>query len=486
MKRETGNLQDTLRITSHGSMLKALTGQIASSVAALAIKSGISIIVLPIAMRSLTIEGANVFFLLSSILGISIGVTQGFTSTFQRFIGYSLSGVRLTDFNNIGSLNLNSDTIDEYEISTIKSTYIATNLYGALLLLLFGSFTALLVLKDPISYLGAESGKYWRATFFLVCLACLNHFLSFASGILRAHNEIILTSKVSIMWSVISLVMFAGFYILSRIDIFILIAVLQVPILGSHLTCLWIVRSRKFIARKMRYRIEKSVFLLVFSKAWKSVVSSTTGSWINNGLPLVIGNLFVPSISAPFLLLLRIYGIMENFANAVIQAKVPLLISNWSQSRGKFVKELNRVWLISSGVIVLSHLGFMLFGEWLMNILDITEYVIEAKLIVHFSFIIYFRRYIGFSQLLCNLKNHIVDLYIIPVYGIVLFGSILLYLNDTLIDLIVGHYISLLLTIIIQHVHNLRILGKDVTKLVLIKTIYICLLLVVLNIYFIV
>ena len=63
-----------------------------------------SFLAIPVVITKLSIEEINIFFLIGTLVSISKGLSNGFASTFMRFISYSSSGVKLSDFRNISGV----------------------------------------------------------------------------------------------------------------------------------------------------------------------------------------------------------------------------------------------------------------------------------------------------------------------------------------------------------------------------------------------
>lgn len=76
-----------------------------------------SLIAIPIVLSKLSLEEINVWFLIATLAAISQGISNGFSTTFMRFISYS--GVKLSDFRNIKNKK-STDFNSEYNASELK------------------------------------------------------------------------------------------------------------------------------------------------------------------------------------------------------------------------------------------------------------------------------------------------------------------------------------------------------------------------------
>lgn len=390
-----------------------------------------SFIAIPVVITKLSLEEINVFFLIGTLVSISKGISNGFASTFMRFISYSYSGVKLSDFRTIKnkytkdfSSSYNSNQL-KMVLEVMKVMYIILSIMFLIGLSLIGFFA----LSKPIGAIEINQNHAWTAWYIVLIVSTCNLYLGYYNVFLMGIKKIALIQKISGLINLIGL----GF---------ILIVLFAYPNLVSivfvyQLVTFFMAMSLFFIAKKelkkldlniRKFKFHYSVFILVWESAWKSTITNISSNIINNISGILVANYFNTSQSASFLFTKRIFNVIESFTQTTFHARLPVIAS--LRGKGdllKLIPYLKQTQYICYAVFTILYLSLILFGDIILSFISNEVGLGSITLIILFSFSILLRRWSGISMGISNQANYILDYITVPLSGIVFFIIVFLF-----------------------------------------------------------
>lgn len=414
------------------SMLKRLVNSaIVSSWFNIAVTTFSAVIAIPIVITKLSVEEVNVWFLIGTITAISQGLVNGFSITFMRFIAYVYSGVSLSEFKRIKvkleelySPNLNKEELEEI-LQLMRLLYAAI----AFLFLVALFFIGDLILRKPILAIEGSQSEAWIAWHVVLGASSVNLYLSYFRVFLMGINQVALIEKTTGLINLIGLfgILFVLFFFPSLLNI---VAIYQLITLLTMLALFMIAirKTRQLGVRLGSFRVNKKVFSLVWESAWKSTITTISANLIAHISGILVAQYFSPSQSASFLFTKRIFIIIERFAQATFQARLPSIAKY--RGRGDFKKLiplLKETQSIAYAVFLGFYIILLLLGDYTLAFIDTNVELGSSILLVIFSFSILLRRWSGMNMGVSNQANYILDYITVPIGGAVFFIIIVLF-----------------------------------------------------------
>lgn len=384
-----------------------------------------SLIAIPIVLSKLSLEEINVWFLIATLVAISQGIANGFSTTFMRFISYSYSGVKLSDFRNIK----NKRTIDfnsEYNggelgevLEVMKVIYTVLTALFFVILFLIGYFA----LSKPIGEMGIDHRDGWIAWYIVLIVSTCNLYLGYYNVFLMGINKIALIQKISGLINLIGLgfILAILFFYPNLISI---VLVYQLVALSIAITLFLIAKKelKKLNLNFRKFKFNYNVFILVWESAWKSTVTAISANVINHISGILVANFFSVSQSASFLFTKRIFEIIERFTQTTFDARLPVIAS--LRGKGdlqKLVPYLKQTQYICYAVFITGYLSLIIFGETILSLISDKVDIGAIHLLILFSFSIFLRRWSGINMGISNQANYILDYITVPISGIIFF-----------------------------------------------------------------
>lgn len=390
-----------------------------------------SFVAIPVVITKLSLAEINVFFLIGTLVSLSKGISNGFSSTFMRFITYSHSGVKLSDFRIIK----NKYTKDSNSSFNIKELTMVLELMKVMyvvlsILFLIGlSFIGYLALTKPISAIDINQNSAWNAWYIVLLVSTSTLYLGYYNVFLMGIKKIALIQKISGLVNLIGLglILIVLFYYPNLVSI---VFVYQLITFSMAMSLFFIAKKeiRNLGINVRNFKFHYSVFILVWESAWKSTITNISSNIINNISGILVANYFNTAQSATFLFTKRIFNVIESFTQTTFQARLPVIAS----LRGKgdltsLIPYLKQTHYICYAVFTILYLSLILFGEAILSFISNEVGLGSINLLILFSFSILLRRWSGISMGISNQANYILDYITVPISGIVFFIVVILF-----------------------------------------------------------
>ena len=392
------------------------------------------LIAIPIVITKLSVEEINVWFLFASIVALSQGVLFGFNGTFARFIAYSNSGIKISEFRDLKSKKKSqfNEIIDIYEVGRIfflmKKVYIFLSIIYALIIFSVGYFA----LYKPIESLTVQNDG-WIAAFIVALSTITTLTLGYYQVFLEGINKVALVQRTMGVVNMIGLLFILGVLFLHPT----LVSIILVYQLVAMCATLSIVFFGKKEFKKLKIdkdvdRFDKELFLIVWESAWKSGITTIVANVVKHISAILVAQLFTPSASASFLFTKRIFDIIERFTMITFQARIPMIARY--RGRGDFdllMPYLKQTQYISYGVFLLGYTAILVGGDYILSLIKSNVELGNISLIILFSFATFLSRYGGMSLAIANQSNHVIE-HINAIVGSVVFFVVVYLFYDYL------------------------------------------------------
>ncbi len=389
-----------------------------------------SLIAIPIVIMKLQVEEINLWFLFTSVVAISQGALFGFNGTFVRFVAYSFSGVKISEFRNLRFKNelKHNDIADAKEFSKIfflmKRVYHFLSIIYLSILLLLGVFA----LDKPIQSLD-EVSSGWIAWSIIVASTTLTLTFGYYQVFLEGINKVALVQRILGIVNLIGL-----FFILGVLFIYptLISIVLVYQLITVCATVIVVYFAKKELISltvdKSFDKFDKELFSIVWESAWKSGITTIIANVVKHISAILVSQLFTPAISASFLFTKRIFDILERFTMTTFQARIPAIAQLRGRGDiGRLIPFLKQTQYISYGVFLIGYLIFIIAGDKILSLIKSNVAIGNYDLIILFSFSAFFTRWAGMTLATSNQANHVVEHIIITTSSIVFFIIIFLF-----------------------------------------------------------
>tara|TARA_B100000787_G_scaffold169998_1_gene163362 strand:+ start:3323 stop:4747 length:1425 start_codon:yes stop_codon:yes gene_type:complete len=393
-----------------------------------------SFLAIPVVITKLSIEEINVFFLIGTLVSISKGLSNGFASTFMRFISYSYSGVKLSDFRTIKNKNT-KDLNSRYNAQELKMVLEVMKVMYVILSILFLlglSLTGYLALNKPIGAIEVNQDNAWTAWYIVLIVSTCNLYLGYYNIFLMGIKKIALIQKISGFINLIGL----GFILMVLFiypNLVSIVFVYQLVALSTALS-LFFIASKELKNLDLtigNFKFHYPVFILVWESAWKSTITNISSNIINNISGILVANYFNTAQSASFLFTQRIFNVIESFTQTTFHARLPVIAS--LRGKGdliKLVPYLKQTHYFCYAVFTILYLSLIIFGDTILLFISTGVELGSINLLILFSFSILLRRWSGISMGISNQANYILDYITVPISGIVFFIIVFLFQNQ--------------------------------------------------------
>jgi hypothetical protein len=392
-----------------------------------------SLIAIPIVISKLSVEEINVWFLFGTITVLSRTVLFGFGVTFQRFITYSFSGIKIQDFKEIkGRKVFKKGQLDPEELSKVyylmRRVYLVISLVYVALLLIGGTLS----IKGPVLSL-AHPIDGWVSYVFVFVSSTVSLFLSFYQVFLQG------THKVSLVQRTLGIVNFLGLFFILFVLFVSPTLILIVGVYQSIALISAIVIAKMSNDQKLKLGVEKGqldtdkeLFSVVWDSAWKSGTTSVMANIVKHVSGIIVAQWFSASASASYLFTKRIFDVLERFTATTFQARVPVLASlRGSGNMPNFLKKLKESQYITFSIFLLGYIVFAFFGEPVLGLIGSNVQLGSKELIIFFSFASFIGRWGSINLVVSNLANHVVEHLNATIY-LVTFLTFVYFFNEPL------------------------------------------------------
>ncbi|NQZ32150.1 MAG: hypothetical protein HRU06_12820 [Oceanospirillaceae bacterium] len=398
-----------------------------------------SIIAIPIVISILSVEEINVWFLFFSVVALAQGVQFGFNGTFVRFIAYSNSGVRISEFASIKDLKKISTEsfLNIGEFSTIigltKYVYGVLSIIFFILILLLGNVG----LSSPIGLLENPS-EGWVAWFIVVFVATMVIYLGHYRIFLEGTNHVVTVQRVLAIVNLVGLGAILSVLILKP-TLVAIVLVYQVVALISALVIAFIAKRKMSSTTGLVSSVafDQNLFSIIWESVWKSGITVLIASSVKHASAILVAQWFPVGESASYQFTKRLFDVIENFVQITFQAKLPLLAS--LRGKGDFMNllpALAEIQRISFSVFLIGYLTLLLIGDPILSLIGSNVEVGGYTLLVLFSFSTFFSRWSGIMLAISNQSNNVIEHKSAIIVASIFFPLIYLFYEDFGVEIV--------------------------------------------------
>ncbi|MBU1658146.1 hypothetical protein KKG72_03735 [bacterium] len=363
------------------------------------------IVLLPYVLVKFSNDELNIWFIIGIIISLIRLLDMGFSQTFMRVLSYARAGSRVQDLSKFSKSNIaNYETIIEI-YRTMGYIYKGISFVVFVVLLTFGTlffYTKFMTLSNDNHALYVWIVVVFVSTYMMYG----NIYTTFLQGmnhiaILRRWE--IFSSLGNIFSSVLILYFNGG--------LFELIAVQQFWILFSVIRNKYLVSKIElpFNIFKQKYYINKDVFSVVWSSAWKSGL----GVLMSFGLVQISGLVYT-SIGnteqvTSYLFGLRIIQILSEFSRAPFYSKIPFMASVYAKHDFEMLLKIAKKSIqLSLWSYIIAFFFIALLGDLILDMIGSNTLLPEPLLWSLFGLAFFLERYGAMHLQLYSLTNDIV------------------------------------------------------------------------------
>ncbi len=385
-------------------------------------------ILLPLILNKFSTAEINVWFLFSSIVGLSEMVVFGFNVTFSRFISYTYAGTHYLDFqgikNNVKNNVLIDNTKQLSELYTLnRLVFLIISIVYIFILFIVGYFG----LKKPISYLDNPSSG-WIAWYILIGAHFIRILCYTYPVFLQGMNKMDKYYNIHSFQKTIYIL--AGFIVMyfypSLINMTLIMGMSIV--LSTVMFSLYFNKYREGIKL---VRFNKKMFLILWDSVWKSGIPKITAPITLYFSGILFAQVANPALSSSYLFTQRIFNVLQSFSDTTFNTYLPQFARLRSQNIIKEVNKLiSKITAISYGIIVIGYLCVILAGAKFLEIINSNTDLASPLILLLFSFAYLLSRLGGFQLNLANQANNIIEHKAVAIYSVFYFGIIFIFIKN--------------------------------------------------------
>lgn len=371
-------------------------------------KSFSLILVVPLVLKQFGPEEIALWFLFSTIIGLQSLIDLGFTPSFVRLIAYAFSGMQKESLSSdkFHTTNqINYSFVTEIYV-TLRSLFLLLSLLWMVLLTFGGSFAV----NQNIEILSRPFDG-WICWIIIIFTSVFYFYSNNYSAFLQGINKIALLRRWETIFNTLSI--FSSFIVLFLGGGLIeLIIANQIWVLFSGIRNFFLV---KYFFKKLSinsthlFKIDKDIFVFVWSAAWKSGL----GVIMSFGITQLTGVFYAQGrdviMVGQYLFALRIITVISQFSQAPFYSKIPYLAALYAKNN---IEEIKKISQKSTNLAFLSFIipfGILLSsGNYLLSILDSSIKFPDYYLWTLLGFAFFIERFGAMHIQIYSLTNKIV------------------------------------------------------------------------------
>ena len=382
------------------------------------------VLVLPFILTKLSSPEINVWLLFLSILSFSELAVMGFNTTLVRFYSYTNAGIYYKDFENIRIIQKRNTTELIDKVKQFNDLYTITVVVMGIITILYFLLITIggyFFLKKPIGYL-ENSAIGWYAWIILIIANIIRVFFYTYPVILQGMNFVTkyytLQTIVRTLNTVFSILILLTFPSLLNLAI-----VYSGSIVILSLLFYYFVKIKNIQRHHFHFTaFKRDFFLIIWDSAWKSGAARITAPIILHASGIIFSQVANPALSSSYLLTQRVFNILQNISNTIVNSKLPLIaMLRGKKEFGNVNKVIKNVSLIGYSIILIGYFVIFLLGERLLVLIGSNTGFVSAPILVLFSFAYLLNRNLGIQLSLANQANKVLEHKAILIYGIVYF-----------------------------------------------------------------
>jgi len=384
------------------------------------------VILLPLAMKYLSLEEFIIWQVFISINFILTMIDFGLTPTIARYVAYGMGGIEFSaiQYSKIENNQFNGDVNPNWEtIRFIRSImqYVYRRIFCVAIIIgiIIGSSLIYGIIEKNNGDLNV-----WIAWGVTILTGSLQLFNNYYRSLLMGVNKIgeleliqFLTILLSLLLSIIFLVQ--GFNLLILVIAYQSNAILNFIILHIYSNKVY---DSKIHLKYQKFSISDKKFIrIIWSASWRSGLGIIMCTGLIQLSGIVFANIGNTLEVASYLLALQIIRVVSTFSQVPFYTKIPKMAQYFAQGKKTKVIKIAKKYMQSSYIIFSVCVLFgLFFGENLLKLLNSEVAFPDSKLWSILSMGILVERFGAMHLQLYSLTNHIIWHIVTVVSGIIM------------------------------------------------------------------
>ena len=367
-------------------------------------------VVLPLILREFSASEISLWYLFATIISLQNLIDIGFKNTFIRFIAYAKGGVESLSLINISSgndkLEPNTKLIGQI-YSSMRFIYLF--LLGILFLII--SIFGTLSLKIPISKIEDQESA-WVAWWIIVFVSCIKLYGNIYANLLDGLNKVALVRRWEALTSIAGIIN-SIFFLISFKSLLALVIANQLWVVISVFRNKWLCNSVKeedSIFFTPTWTINKDLFKIIWTPAWRSGVSGIMSNGLNDFVSVLYAQIGNTVQVGSYLLAIRIITQIKEVSMAPFYSKIPYMAQLNSQGRkDELFKISQRGMFLSSLIFCMLSVIVGLFMNHALDIIGSNISFVKNDLWLLIVFAFFIHRLGAMHIQLYSTSNHIIS-----------------------------------------------------------------------------
>jgi hypothetical protein len=398
-------------------------------------KIGSSLFLLPFILKFLSLDDVGIWYVLSSVLGLTLLFDFGFSPTIIRNVTYIYSGIKELRKVGVEDVSKSSKGVVDYKllgafIHTTRRIYLLIGFLAFVLLSVVGSFYFYTILRaSNLNY----NIYYWITWLVFIISTISNLYFIYLNNLLigrglvtKAQQAIVFGSLVYVILALCSV--YSGFGLLG-----IVISNFIGTLVNRYIAffAFFDIETRRHIVDNPGSSKEHNdLFQIVFYNARKMGVVTLGGFLINKAGFFLVTMFFSLSVVAKYGLTMQLISVVSSFAVIYFNTYLPLINTDFiSKNNNGVIRNIGVSLFIIVVIFSLALVVFYFFGDMLLGLLGCKITLIDKNLIAVIILIGFLEVQHSVMATILTIENVVPFVYPALISGIVILGlsTILLY-----------------------------------------------------------
>ncbi len=405
------------------------------SIFAYLFKIGSSLLLLHFILKFLSLEDVGIWYVLSSVLGLTLLFDFGFSPTIIRNVTYIYSGIKELRKEGIEEVNTSSKEKVNYKllgafIHTIRRIYLLIGFLAFVLLSVIGSYYFYTILRaSNLNY----NIYYWVTWFVFIVSTISNLYFIYLNNLLigrglvsKAQQSIVIGNLVYVILALCSV--YSGFGLLG-----VVISNFIGTLVNRYIAyfAFFDIKTRRYIDDNLGSSKEHNeLFQIVFFNARKMGVVTIGGFLINKAGFFLVTMFFSLSVVAKYGLTMQLISVVSSFAAIYFNTYLPLINMDLISKNFKgVIRNIGMSLFLIIAIFSVALVVFYFFGDIFLNLLGSKITLIDKNLIAVIILIGFLEIQHSVMATILTLENVVPFVYPALISGVVILGlsTILLY-----------------------------------------------------------
>jgi O-antigen/teichoic acid export membrane protein len=377
--------------------------------AATFLQIGVGVILLPFILRAFPQETVAIWTIFTTIIALTGLLDFGFNLSFARNISYVVSGVKELKVTGYSTVESGSSEVDyslfKGLINAMKWFYARAAVILFALLATAGTYYMHTVLK---AYSGSHTEVY-IAWAILVAINSYSLYTRYYDSLIQGKGLIKRSKQIQIVGQSVYLIV-AVVLILLRFNLIAIVSAQALSIIIKRILSYRTIYTGDFkqILHNVKARARREVLNPIYPNAVKIGIYGVTGQIVLRS-SMIIGSLYLSlETIASYGITMQIIAIISFIASVYCVSYIPKIAQLRVQGNNMGVKQWYlKSWWLSLLTFLTVGLGFIFFGDGVLNIIKSQTLLLPKPLIAVALFIAFFEVNINIITNICLSKNEV-------------------------------------------------------------------------------